>query len=1417
MSVLTMSKNPDSTENWDDDFEFNPNNGSERMPTRRSTTSTQFNEDWDGEQQQSVKNTPLSRDRANTLKRDSSLLLWAEPGPSTPSKRTHAQAENWDDDFQDKTNSPQRQPRKAADSSSPRSHRSRKRSTIPEVENWDDEFEDKTGSPSGKSTRWESSSSSSSDGEFGFGDREDDRTVTSRNRRAALSPTFPGDTPPPPVPPIPTALLGSRHEPAPFPRSPTASVFSVPVSSTGGTESIGYSSTAHLALRPTVSGSSFGALPPSPPIHRERERRRLRKKSRPPRFDDNIYELDDRAENPPPLRPSTPEKSVSPPTNHAPLASEPPAPEPAPTPPSRSSLVSRIGSVGKKWGAARKKRVSTEPSEVALQEASQDTPRAPATSASPPSQSSRSGWFFRHGGGAAGSASPPAKTTSLPLKHEKSVDRLLAAVGIDPDSPSRRKGKSKHPTDSNENVTGSEEYETNVPVSSLLFGAPRRPTSMQVPPTSSSRPPSRKSRHASYGQPPPGRRTPRSRSSSNHRSASASVDDLGRSSDHHSESQHEGNRSFMGGMRRISLSGKHKRTRSTAPGTHPVHEDRERELPRQSTSTSATALPVLPPERGNDATPRPTARTRPSVERPSVEEILLPPIELQPPSPPRAKPLQPSKSEPITQLRSIDSMMSLKEGIMQASATLSSASAIDITSSSPTPSPSRVKPPGSPQQAASLGRSTVPHKDAANGNVPRRNSLGDLKIPARISQAQVGLRRDLTMVRDFAASVEQLKQLQSTYTSLVNEVQAILVSTAPPDPPTQTRALSPTLFGLPRPGSRARSNTNPQEASSHKQMLAAYNAIQSRYALSWECAELLIELGGGTPAQEPSTTAPSDCSTHVAAPPAIQSSGTPRPSRDRAITLAGDEPKPHITLPSLNTSSSTTPPLASPPNPSQWRASTGRHDLSQRQLLLLRELITTDSTLQFDDRIPEEEINRSWRWGDAMSSTVTLPSEESSQQGSASATGSIAPGRATPAKLKKRRSARLGMRGLRDMLKSLKKSYSESQAQQATSSRATARTPPPLAIPQSSTSVSASTDSSLNLPTSDSKNQRPQSMIQRRRAKTSTGPESMKSLREHHPNSPYGTTGHSVTHKSSPRRPSLASIFRLGQKHKAASSSGPPSGDNSNQASAHPSPHTPAYRELELSAEDVPRVGSSSSGHVSRETDETDDGWDQIDSASDLDIASRALFGPGMDGSSTVRGKKGKGKSPYALLQQTRRTPNASQSSIWGGGESPQKSSASHATQNSVQSPSSSHGPTSTYSRSIKLSNVEEHVENSSRDRQPRQVSTSSTRAKNRASGAPSPSPKRPPSRGSRRGVPTGSVRSAPPQTWLSQGRGNSPETQSSLLPANFPTTTGAGIALAMTPENIKPLLENAKEVHARCQECIGELRSLLQVKQAAD
>ena len=112
------------------------------------------------------------------------------------------------------------------------------------------------------------------DSEFGRRD-EEDRTVTTRSRRAALSRFAANSLPPPPMPFFPTSV--QHPSPEPFPRSPTASVFSVP--NTIHT----YSSSTALVYggshpRPM---SGFAFLPPSPPIHKERERGRLQKKIRP--------------------------------------------------------------------------------------------------------------------------------------------------------------------------------------------------------------------------------------------------------------------------------------------------------------------------------------------------------------------------------------------------------------------------------------------------------------------------------------------------------------------------------------------------------------------------------------------------------------------------------------------------------------------------------------------------------------------------------------------------------------------------------------------------------------------------------------------------------------------------------------------------------------------------------------------------------------------------------------------------------------------------------------------------------------------------------------------------------------------------------------------------------------------------------
>lgn len=554
------------------------------------------------------------------------------------------------------------------------------------------------------------------------------------------------------------------------------------------------------------------------------------------------------------------------------------------------------------------------------------------------------------------------------------------------------------------------------------------------------------------------------------------------------------------------------------------------------------------------------------------------------------------------------------------------------------------------------------------------------------------------------------------------EVQAILDGYAHRHVQQVPRAVSPSFFNLPRSKSRSRSNTDPSNESpapqvAYKQLASSFYTINSKYRIAWECAELLIELGGGSAGSGPAS-APS---TSVSAPIITGAPGSGnegKKSRERAITLAGDESKPTTsTAPSTgilsNSTSGPSPPLASPPSLA-WRASTGRHDLNQRQLMLLREMLTNpDSSFVGDDLIQEEasssvlSVNRDWRWGDAMNSTITLPSEESSAAGGRNSSPT-----------KKRRVSRLGMSGLRDMLRSLKRNVSDN---------------PPPPIPPSTTSLS--TDSSSG---SHARHRYPHPEVPtqgRRRAKTSSGPESMRSTRDR-PNSPYNPS--SLTAKPSPRRPSLASIFRIGHKTKTT----PPDFQSSMNSIGDPS-----------------GMWSRTSGQESSSTGEDED-WDHLESAADLDAAARVL-GIGRDGSATIRGR-----SPY--MQDTHPPPPLPKS---GRPITPKRSASG--SQTSLWADSS---PVVSTTRATRLSNVEEHGDDDA-------AQAEAARTGHVRIGVS-------PSRHSRtaRGGKTGSVRSMPPQPV-------------GLLP---------NAKLAMTPENIKPLLENAKEVHARLTECIGEIRSLL-------
>ncbi|KAI0259439.1 hypothetical protein BC834DRAFT_974247 [Gloeopeniophorella convolvens] len=1246
------------SENWDDDFVFQQ---AKDLPRTRKSDSDEPR--WSTSTSQERRGDALAarRSQSSLVQLDdqpsiSRLQTWAEPGPSTPPKSHISQTENWDDDFEDKADSPVRRPPS-------RPHRTpSKLPEIPEPENWDDEFDIHKANSPRKDHAWDSS-----DEEDGvdFADQEEDKTVTAHPRKAAVSGRLAS---PPPVPAIPLSLAPSAEA---FPGSPTMSVFSIP----SARDSVTYSSVAHLPLRPG-SSSAQAASPSSPPAHKER--RRLRKKSRPP--DNNVFELLDRRQDVPSL-PSPPQ-----PSSPDPVPVELPSTEvPNPT---RTPLLSRIGSV-KKWGT-RKKRASTGPADViATTQGGQDaTPRASTSQTQSPSRASS--WFFRSSGGDTPDSAPgsPSGSAALELKHERSFGRLKVFAAA-ADSPTKR-GKShavmlgERPRDIGSTPDGS-------PPSSPR--RPRRPKSMQVPAMSLPSFP----RHASYGA--------RSISRSTSRTSTEDFTRENGGKGNHAEKgkEKEGQRGFMSGVRRISLvsSKKHRRSKSSATIEDVVESASIPQIP-------VSAVPMTP----------------------SISAQLLPPIELQPPSPPRG----PREAQPRRSTTSEQSIASTSETPVAGVESLLLRPSIDAPSipspSTITPRPSPTKSPGSPQ-SASLGRATQPPPPTSvTGIVPRRNSLGDLKIPARISQAQVGLKRDLGMVREFAAGVEKLKDLQSLYQSLASEAQAVLLEE--PRPPSRTT--SPTFFNLPRPRSRARSNTNPNPiivtANPHKQFAASFFHLDHKYKISWECAELLIELGGGAPA--PSMSPPPSSFSAPAQQSAYPSDSiNGRRSRERAITLAGDEAGPPFPM------AFSGPPAAS--MPSEWRASTGRNDLSQRQLWLLRDMLNkpdSSPTMLANLQIPEEgPVNRNWRWGEATSSTITLPSEESARNSSPS---------------KKRRYSRLGMSGLRDMLRSLTRSHH--------------RHPLPIPFrPASSASTSASS----------SYDDQSQHGHTQRAPKTSTGPEATSSIRA---SSPFRTAP-ALTHKS-PRRPSIASIFRFAQKSKGSPST------EAESSSGH-SPRQPQPHILHSSSS-----GSDLGSRIDPMDEEED--WDHLDSAEDLDAAARALGLKDANGMATLRGRRsrhpyepGRERKPAVLRKE--RPANASQSSLSLWADSPSTSSRSQISLAATAVPASpplpvpppaAASPPGPFMRSTRLSNVEEVVEAQG------SLAVAPTLSKGK-----SRSPRR---LSSRRGPLTGSVRSVPPPTHT--------------LPAGDMTS----LALSLTPETIRPLLENAREVHARCSECIVEMRALL-------
>jgi len=561
------------------------------------------------------------------------------------------------------------------------------------------------------------------------------------------------------------------------------------------------------------------------------------------------------------------------------------------------------------------------------------------------------------------------------------------------------------------------------------------------------------------------------------------------------------------------------------------------------------------------------------------------------------------------------------------------------------------------------------------------------------------------------------------------------------------RSVSPTFFS--RPVSRRRSNTNPGPTPQHvayKQLASEFYTINSKYRITWECAELLIELGGGS-----STGASYGPKTSVSAPVVqggsdANSSLTRRMGRERAITLAGDESKPPSPLPGqTGTISSSTP---------SWHASS-RQELTQRQMVLLKELLNSAEPSFIGDgedrkptlAIPEEyptSVNKDWKWGDPSNSTVTLPPSESCNGPVVSRPPSSAAGN------KKRRASRLGMAGLRDLLRMLKRHHTAHPAHPMPSFGS---------VQASTSSLTSATNSSSEMysgypPSASDLNHVLEGAGERqpgrRRAETSVGPESSSRDLPSLAVSSSLFDSNPLPIRQSRGRPSLAAIFRI-----------PNSFKSNNRVPGPSSVVQPDDR------------GDKKGKGVEPSNSNSEEDWDRIETPGDLDTVGVALG----DGSATVRGR---GRSPY--LQQP------PPSSFGGGGRtSPRPRATANSSQTSLYEDSPSSSSPNVNMRVARLSNVDEDAPSTTRSTSRPPPSSSSHSNITPLSPPPRMSSgyfnatKKPSNRHA-----SGSVRSMPPQP--------NPE-----------------LRLAMAPENIKPLLENAKEVHARLIECIAEIRALLE------
>ena len=600
-------------------------------------------------------------------------------------------------------------------------------------------------------------------------------------------------------------------------------------------------------------------------------------------------------------------------------------------------------------------------------------------------------------------------------------------------------------------------------------------------------------------------------------------------------------------------------------------------------------------------------------------------------------------------------------------------------------------------------------------------------------------------------------------------------------------------------------------------ILTSLQTLNTTFGIWWECADLLVELSAtgkedGAPTANHSTVSsavpsaansPDILKYHSPLPVTATSPALVDPSpseesskalRERAVTLIGPEKPAFGNSNSSGSVSSLLFTLTFLGETSASRASTtGRHDLNPRQLALLKEMLNAQdpSTFPLPQSPPEPLSNAAEpRYNHSHSkSAITLLSIEESGQSRGQSPVPPENAEEQDAPVKERKPKRLGRRGIlgvRDLLLSIKRSRDKEAALRQQLKEKDTPSPLPKLPPRPR--LHSSSDDLV--PTCGAPH--------RRRKKASADPVDVVSPKPvSKPGTPHTTqadpekwektkTIASGPHRLSPRRPSLSALFRLG--HSSPRASGRRNSSKSRTRNGETAPV--------LDAEDT-GGGPTSSAPAARDgEDEDGEDWDRMElEEMERNIPSAAN---GYQEDATTRAARSLGPQSGAFV-----TAGLGMGLVNGGPLKRRK-------RDSVPPPKTAQTDLSTSSLSLGMAS------NASKDDGIDATTKSpSNKLKRKLLDQKAKS-----NGGSRPLSPLAQVisphaiGSPQPRAPHSLSRDLSAASVSSV---NLPQTSQSAILqssttqeqLALTPQNLVPLLKYAKEVRTRLKECLEELSAI--------